>query len=73
VDGYFGLGVLLPEVGNILRLYPNMSRAEARPEDYPFVSLGGDIMTKVLVGDEEYLTGIQAFNDLDGISRGASY
>ena len=72
MDDYLGLGILPPEVGNMLWLYSDMSGAKAGPENHLFINLGGNIVSQILVGDKEYLLSIQAFNDLDSISRSAT-
>ena len=68
VTPLWGMRVLqFLQPSNIIRPYPDMSRAKSGPEYHLLIGLGRDIMTQVLVRNKEYLFGIDAIYHLNRV------
>ena len=68
VDKDFCLRITIFKVLYIINSYSMVSGAVAWPEDKVFFCEALNIVTKVLIRDEDNIIGVKAFNDLDAVS-----
>ena len=68
VDKDFCLRIIIFKVLYIINSYSMVSGAVAWPEDKVFFCEALNIVTKVLIRDEDNIIGVKAFNDLDAVS-----